>query len=428
MRARTAEPGSAGGSGLFHGLPGNAARASISPFSNLLLAALLVIAARLLGEADYGRFAFALSLAMIFETIINFGLNQVTTREIARNRLVAPLLLANTFGLKLILAGVAAAGLWLSTHLLGTEPEVRAACYLLGAASIFRSYMLTLRHTLQGLERFGLDGAVVIADRVLLLGLGVSCLLGGFGVPGLAASFVGARLLSLLLAWQLAARQVGRIWPAFDFAFWRGLQSRAVPYGIFVLILYFHSHLDTVMLWVMRDDAETGLYSAAYRVYEGLASLPGLMQMVLVPRLAAHHAVGGPSHSRLSQAALRLGTAAAIPIALGMVLVAPRAVTLLYGAAYAESGAVLQILTAGFIFVYPLFLLQAIALSSGSTATLVRTALVGCGANGVLNVLLIPQWGMYGAAVATVTGEALSAAVMAWELRSQIVGGRDSAA
>ena len=415
-------------SGLFQGLPGNAARASVSPFSNLLLAALLVIAARSLGDVDYGRFAFALSLAMIFETIINFGLNQVTTREVARDRLVAPLLVANTFGLKLLLAGIAAAGLWLSTHLLGTGPDVRAACYLLGAASIFRSYMLTLRHALQGLERFGLDGAIVILDRLLLFVLGVSCLLGGFGVPGLAASFVAARLLSLLLAWQLAARQVGRIWPAFDFAFWRNLQSRAVPYGIFVLILYFHNHLDTVMLWVLRDDAETGLYSAAYRVYEGLASMPGLMQMVLVPRLAAHHAIGGPSHSRLSQAALRLGTAVAIPMALGMVLVAPRAVTILYGVAYAEAGAVLQILTAGFVVVYPLFLLQAVALSSGSTASLVRTALVGCGANGALNLILIPQFGMYGAAVATVASEALSAAVMAWELRSQIVGGRDSAA
>lgn len=428
MRERSVGPGSAAMSGLFHGLPGNAARAAISPFSNLLLAALLVIAARLLGDADYGRFAFALSLAMIFETIINFGLNQVTTREIARNRLVAPLLVANTFGLKLLLAGVAAAGLWLSIRLLSAEPDLRAACYLLGAASIFRSYMLTLRHALQGLERFGLDGAVVMVDRLMLLGLGVACLLGGFGVAGLAASFVGARLLSLVLAWQLTARQVGHIWPAFDFAFWRSLQSRAVPYGIFVLILYFHSHLDTVMLWVLRDDAETGLYSAAYRVYEGLASMPGLMQMVLVPRLAAHHATGGPSHSRLSQAALRLGTAVAIPIAVGMALIAPRAVTLLYGTAYADAGAVLQILTAGFVVLYPLFLLQAIALSSGATATLVRAALVGCGANGALNAMLIPRWGMYGAAVATVTSEALSAAVMAWELRSQIVGRRDSAA
>lgn len=411
--------------GLFDGLLRNAMQAAASPFSNLLLAALLVVAARLLGDEDYGKFSFALSLTMIFETAVNFGLNQVTTREVARDRSGARLLVANTLGLKLVLAAVATVGLVLCARLLRPEPDVRLACYLLGAAAVFRSYLLTLRHTLHGLERFGSDAVVTIVDRCLLLVLGIVCLLGGLGVLGLSASFVAGRLLSLALAWCLAIRHLGPVGPAFDFAFWRSLQARAAPYGVFVIALYLNNHLDTVMLGVLRGDAETGLYGAAYRIYEGLTSLPGLMQMVLLPRLAAHHAVGGTSHRRLSRAALGFGILIAIPMATGMALVAPWAVAALYGAAYAEAGAVLQMLTAGFVFVYPLYLLHTVALSSASAPSLLRAALIGCVTNAGLNLVLIPLFGMHGAAAATVACEGLSAGIMAWELRSQIGRARD---
>ena len=47
------------------GLLGNAARASVAGMSTLLLAALLVVAGRLLGEEEYGKFSVALALAMI---------------------------------------------------------------------------------------------------------------------------------------------------------------------------------------------------------------------------------------------------------------------------------------------------------------------------------------------------------------------------
>ena len=125
------------------GLVGNAARASIAGISTLLLAVLLVIAGRLLGDEEYGKFSFALALAMIFETVIDFGLKEITTREVARNRQAAQALVAQTFGLKLALAVVSSVGLVLAANLLRPETDVRLACYLLGAASILRSYLLT---------------------------------------------------------------------------------------------------------------------------------------------------------------------------------------------------------------------------------------------------------------------------------------------
>lgn len=284
------------------GLLGNAARASVGAVSTLPLAVLLVVAGRLLGDDEFGKFSFALALAMIFETVVDFGLKELATREVARDRRAALALVSQIFGLKLVLSVVAAAGLVLTANLLRSEPDVLFACYLLGGASILRSFLLTVRHTLQGIECFGLDGIVVGLDRSLLLGGGLAAVVGGFGVIGMAVAFVAARVVSLTVACLLAAGQVGPFRPAFDRERWRSLQSRALPLGAFVVVLYLYSYADMVMLGVLRGDEETGLYSAAYRIYEGLSNVAQVLQTVLIPRLSHLYVASRPAHAQIGRA------------------------------------------------------------------------------------------------------------------------------
>ena len=407
-------------SGVNSGMLGNAARASVASGSGILLVVLLVLAGRLLGDEDYGKFSFALALAMIFETVVDFGLNGITTRDVARDPGRAPRLVADVLGLKLALAVLAAGGLVLAVRLEHPEPDVRLACYLLGASSIFRSYILTARHTLQGFERFGGDSAIVLIDRLLLLVFGVGALQGGFGLIGLATSFAAARVLSLSVAYAFLAGRIGRVRPAFDVSAWRALQLRALPFGAFSVLFYLYSYIDTVMLFVLRNDAETGLYSASYRIYEGLSNVAQVLQAVLIPRLAAHFAADVEAHGRLSRNGLIVAFALAVPVGAGAIALAGFLVPALFGADYAAAAPVLQVLAGGFVFVFPLFVLYAVALSADGGAWLLRTALVGCLANVAMNAVLIPRHGMYGAAVATVAGEALCAAVLAWGLRRRI--------
>ena len=402
------------------GLFGNAARASVAGMSTLLLAVLLVVAGRLLGDQEYGKFSFALALAMIFETVMDFGLKEITARKVARDRTTAQSLLAQTFGLKLALALGSAIGLVVTANLLRPEPDVRLACYLLGVASILRSYLLTIRYTLQGIERFGLDGLVVAIDRSLLLVLGVGVLASGFGLVGLAVSFVGARAISLIAAWALAAGQIGPFRPAFDRARWLALQRQALPFGAFIIVLHLYSYADTVMLGVIRGDGETGLYNAAYRVYEGLANVGQVLQTVLIPRLSRHYVANRGAYRRLARRGLLAGGLLAPATAAAGLLLGERAIVLLFGPAYASAEQVLQLLSIGFVVVLPLCALHAVALSAGAGTWLLRTAVAGCVANVALNLVLIPRFGMHGAAAATVAGEALSVAVLAGGLRHHI--------
>jgi O-antigen/teichoic acid export membrane protein len=175
-----------------------------------LLLILFVIAGRTLGEVEFGKFSFALALGTIFETLMDFGLHQVTIRAVARDKSQATALLHHTLGIKLVWTIGALAALVATATILRPEWDVRLACYLLGGSLVLRSYMLTIRGVLQGLERFGWDSLVVVADRAILLVFGVAVLVAGGGLRGLAIAFVAARGVALALsAWMTHVRSAG---------------------------------------------------------------------------------------------------------------------------------------------------------------------------------------------------------------------------
>lgn len=383
-----------------------------SAATSVLLLLLLIVAGRLLGSVEYGKLAFVLALATVFETLVDFGLKEVTTRAVARDRAVARRFLHNTFALKL-LGGAASLGVMVvALRWLRPEADVRAAGYLLGVAMVVRSYVMTIRSALYGFEQFGLDSVIALVDRGLLFALAVLALGAGYGLLGVSWAFVVARLLTLAFGGLIIRTRIGTLGFEFDLAFWRQVQLAALPFGAFAVVLNLYNYVDTLMLGVLRDDHETGLYNAAYRIYEGFINVPSIIGTVLVPRLAREFLVAPDRHRRLAARGVGGAVALAVPAAIGVSWWAPSLLVILFGGPYRAATRVLQLLAWGFVVTFPLHVLQAVAVSANAERALLATALLGCLANVALNAVAIPAYGMHGAAAATVASEALSLAVL----------------
>ena len=397
----------------------NFAYASVSAASAALLLVVLMVAGRTLGDAEFGKFSFALALGSIFETLMDFGLHQATIRAVARDRSQATTLLHHSFGIKLMWATGAMLALVATATLLRAEWDVRLACYFLGGSFVVRSYLLTIRGVLQGLERFGWDSVVVVADRVLLLIFSVAALTAGTGLRGLVVAFLAARLAALALAAWVTRTHLGGFGMRFDRTAWRDLQTTALPLGVFLIVLNLYSYVDGVMLGVMRTDVETGLYTAAYRVYEGISYAPSVIAAVLTPRLSGLFVNDKSEHRRV---ALRgLGGAVALALVLSVVAFAfaRPIVTLLFGGAFAPAAAPLRILSVGLWCLFAIWVLHAIAISMGREQLLLKTGITGLIVNVGLNLYVIPRYGANGAAAATVAGELVSMSVLIGGLRQR---------
>lgn len=390
----------------------NAGYATVTAGSAGLLLVLLIVAGRLLTADDYGRFSFALALTTIIETIMDIGLGHVTVRAVARDRSAAGPLFRNVLGLKLVWVAIGLALLLVLAPILRHDPQVIWLCYLMGASSAVRSYLLTARGLLQGLDRFDIEAAIVVADRLLLLVVGTAVLVAGHGVFGLAIAFVASRG-AMLAGVSLVLRRVLHVTtPGYDRDTWRELQAAAVPLGLFMIALNLYTYIDTVILGIMRTDAETGYYSASYKVYEGLTYAPSVLASIVTPRLSYLFVHDRGAHRSLLTRVL-LG-AVGLGIVLGGVAVwfARPIVVTLFGARYAAAAAPLRVLGAGALFVFGTWILHAAAISTNLDRRLLITTAVGLVTNVVLNVVFIPRWGIVGAAWATVIAEALTVALL----------------
>lgn len=406
------------------GLPGlgrNLLYAAASSGSAVLLLGVLVLAGRVLGNESYGRFSFALALATIGESLMDWGLHQVAVRAVARERDSAQALFRNSVALKLGPAVAMVIAIALLARWLRPESEIRTACLLLAISAVMRSYLLTIRGVLQGLDRFGWDSVVVVLDRLLLLALSAAVLLSGGRLIALAWAFVAARTLALTASLAIAGRHIGALTPAFDLAIWKDLRQRALPLGVFLILLNLYSYIDTVMLGLLSSDAETGLYNGAYRIYEGLTYAPAVLSAVLTPRLSAEFIRDRARHSALA----RQGMAASLGLAALLSAVtwfgSSWLLAHLFGPAFVPATRALQLLAAGLIVVFPIWILQAIAISMTAERILLRTTAIGVLVNVGANLLLIPAAGRDGAALATVIGETVSLVLLVYGVRGALV-------
>jgi len=388
---------------------------TISAGSAVLLLLLATLIAHALGQDGFGQFSFALSVAMIGEPLMDFGIHQITIRSIARDRSVAPHLFRNSIALKAVPAVLMF--LVLGAFVFAWEPghDLRVACLLMLGSAVLRSYVLTVRGVLQGLERFPEDSAIVIADRVLLLIAGAAALKLGAGLIGLALAFVIARTVALIGAVLVVRPHVGSPVPAFDTSTWWDLQRRAVPLGAFLIALNVYSYVDTIILHHLTSDIETGLYNSAYRIYEGLSYAPAIISSVLTPRLSNLWKVDRHAHRRLLRTGLGASLALAVLFTAVIWLLAPLALRIFPDAQPAILA--LRILGLGLGFVFVIWILHALAISVFQESRLFQTTMVGLIANVALNFWLIPRYGRNGAAAATVAAEALTMCVLWMFLR-----------
>jgi O-antigen/teichoic acid export membrane protein len=351
----------------------------------------------------------------------------VTVRTVARDGEGAGTLFRHVLGLKIAWGALGLVALLIAAPLMRSDPTVIRACYLMGVSSAIRSYVLSARGLLQGLNRFDLETITVVADRGLLLLLGTLVLVSGFGLYGLSIAFVVARLLMFVVVTIIVKRVTGSAVPTYDRAVWIELQTAALPLGFFLITLTLYTYIDTVILGIMRTDAETGWYAASYRVYEGLMYAPSAFATVLTPRFSQLFVDDRQRLRTLFQRSLLGSAAMALVIGGAAVLLARPMMLLFYGPAYEAAVPPLQVLAGGSIFVFCTWILHSAAIAMHLDRRLVGTTAIGLTANIALNIAFIPALGIRGAAWATVIAEAITVSLLYLQVRRGLAQGGPAA-
>lgn len=399
---------------------------AISAGSAGLMLLLLIVAGRSLGVADYGDFVYAITVATIAEALMDLGLHQVTIRAIARDRAQAGRLLHTSIWLKLLPGVGMIVAFGVAVFVLRPEPSVRLACLLMLGSAAMRSFLLTARGILQGLEQFGPDAVVTTLDRLLLLVACATALWFGASVVQLSAVFLVVRIATAVGGIMLARSHAGP--GSFDRTLSRTLPGEALPVGLFLLVLNLYNRVDTVMLGSLAGQYDTGLYGSAYQIYEGFTYAAAVASSVLIPRLSRLFHEDTVEYRRVVLRSLvGTGVLGAVLALAGWPL-ATFGVRLAFGREYDPAGVTVRCLLLGLPFVYVIWVLHGVALAADRPRVLLWVTGTGTVLNIALNFVLIPRASYNGSAIATVISEAVAMSLLLYGLRGALRGERGTPA
>jgi O-antigen/teichoic acid export membrane protein len=167
---------------------------------------------------------------------------------------------------------------------------------------------------------------------------------------------------------------------------------------------------DFIFLRVFQGAAAVGYYNAAYTLVTFFLNVGTAYSLSLLPSLTRLGSVRGEQRE-LYDTAMAHVFAAGLPVALGGCLLAGPIITLLFGPGYTQAAQPFQLL----IWCIPLCLLRDVPLmalqAAGRENRILRVTLLAAVLNLGLNVVLIPRWGIRGAAIATLITEAVRMAL-----------------
>jgi O-antigen/teichoic acid export membrane protein len=251
-------------------------------------ALLLVVGARALGVISFGRYSYAANVSTLLAFGTDLGITLWTTRELAREPLQTPEVLATGFRLRLAAAVPVLLALLAWAATLGPG-EARVAMLALGVAALARAFLDHARAVFRANERIDDEGKVNAVTALLATAGGLGALwASGRGLPALALGMMAGAVAGAGYGFALFRRRYGR-WTGgrgFDRALARRMLRQALPFWLAGLFSLIYSRGDVVILRFFAGDAEVGAYRAAGQLFELTKNLPLLVLTALFPQLA----------------------------------------------------------------------------------------------------------------------------------------------
>ncbi|HEY6925505.1 MAG TPA: polysaccharide biosynthesis C-terminal domain-containing protein [Steroidobacteraceae bacterium] len=374
--------------------------------------------ARALGARGLGEYRTVLTLLLFGGAIFDFGLYPLTLREISLPQVDRTRIIGSAVGLRLVSMFVGVALMSAVVAAAGFDSTVRKGVLIVGIGWV----ALQLHEMLKAVFQFKLaqqrSAVAEISGAALSLLLVIGLAQVSVGTDGMLVATAVGFCVTGCMAWYYARRLVP-FRPQMDFPMWRHFIVTCGPLAASAILLIVRLRVDLLLLAVFRPPAEVGLYDAPVKLYELLLSLASILGGLLTPAFIRDLRTGETIARRLNAGLTVMAIFSGLAFAVLFSCAEP-IVTLLAGPDYTSSARPLRIIAAAASFMGLTSILRFGAIALDQQSRMARADLAGVAFALVVNLILIPQLGLMGAAVGRLVGDIVTLAVAAWSLRAYL--------
>lgn len=358
-----------------------------------------VIIARALGPDDLGKYYFAISFTTIFAIIIDLGLSNVLTREVAKKQDEARRYLSNILGLKIPLAFLALAIVASLSYAFGYSSILRSLILVSAISMVLDSFTLTFFAVMRGHHNLRFESISAMIFQLIVLSSGMFAMWLGWGLMWLIGALALASAYNFIYSLVIVKTKTDvSLKPTYDKSFIKALIAITAPFAIFAILQRLYTYLDAVMLQKMAGDRAVGIYQVSFKIINALQFLPMAFSASLYPAFSSYWLKNREQLAVTFERAMNYLLIIAAPITIGVLATSDK-IILLFNSEYSEAVAPLQISMLALSFIFLNFAIG--ALLNACDRQKYNTVVMGMAAtlSIVINLYLIPRYGALGATI-----------------------------
>lgn len=366
-----------------------------------------IFIARKLGPMNYGQLSYALSFVSIFGFIASLGIEQVLYRDILKFPELKEKYLGSTFVIKIV-AAIVALVLCLIFALIWSPRDVSFfLIFIIGLTFIFNPFQI-ISYEFQADVKSKYPSLVSLVVVFALNILKILVIFYGKGVIYLALIVLLEPILYAIgyIYYRVIFYGSFRSW-VFDKQIAISILKDSSPLIATSAFATIYARIDQVMIKNMIDTYSVGLYDAAVRLSEVWYFIPNVIGASLFPAIMNARRVSKELYrSRLLKLTGLLFVVSAITSILTFIF-SDHIVLFIFGSAFIGSILILKIYVLSNISSALNYVMNNYFIAENYRKLIFISSFVGMAANVILNLILIPKFGMVGAAWATLISYSL---------------------
>lgn len=381
---------------------------------------LVVVAARMLDEAEFGAFAYAIAFSLLLVSLAQWGFDAVLERDGSTDPAHLPRLIAENLWWRTVIAVplfvVAAATQWFARPTRASA----VAVLLVMIATLVDSYSEVGRSIATACRNQAGVATAQVVQRGTAALVGLAALAAGTGLMGLAAGYligsvaggIGVLISTRRLRVGWAPRSVTRAGLA-------AMGRKSVSVGLAAICSVIMLRIGAVLLGWWKSEEALAAFMVAFRLLETVLFVSWAMRRAAFPVMSAARD-HGQVRASLEQA---VGVVALVyvPFAAIVLADAPSILDLLFGSPYGETAAgALRWLSVAPLVYGVAHLCSFALLARDQHGRLLASSAIGAAGAALGSLVLIPAFGPAGAAAAVTLSLVLASTVQFSLLRSVI--------
>lgn len=361
--------------------------------------------ARYLGPADFGVFNYVIAITTIFASFAKLGLDDIMVRDLLIHSEKRDSYLGTAFWLKFFGAIVLIFLMAVALTLTSNDASTNLLIIIAGSGLVFSSFEVVGFYFQSQVQAKIISICKVIQ---LLLSTLIKIFLIVTGSSLIYFVFVlFFDTLTLAVAYWVAYRMRERrmFFRCFDKSIGKQMLKDAWPLLFSAVVVVIYMRIDQIMIRELLGVYELGVYSAAVRLSEAFYFIPLIITASLFPAIINAKRQSEELYKTRLQRLYKFMVWGAVSIALVTNFLGDWIVLSLFGQAYQEASSILIVHIWASIFVFLGVASSKWFVTENLQRLNLMNTVVGGILNIILNLMLIPKFGMLGAAYATLISQ-----------------------